>query len=100
MSLYNIRIAILGLEAQGYGYTEEFASFDEAVQAAHQEAIDEYNRCDGTNPGVKSWMDFAEEYCDAEHIEFNELAEADYAAIDAAVALYREGFLFYTADIV
>lgn len=95
--LYNIYAGRFG--GCQYQYTEDFQDEQEAMDAAHDAAVEDYQMYEGMG-GISSWSDIKEEYCEANGIFENELTEEDNREIDCIYDDEMESWLSFAVTTV
>lgn len=100
MELYNLYAGLSG-GFGGYQYhcTEEYNSKDEALEAARQLAIEEYQSYAGCH-GLTSEEDILEQYLKDNGLSHDELTESDYEEIWDMYMEEVEGWLSYLATTI
>lgn len=82
-----------------YQYTDEFETENDAIDAAYDMAVEEYQSNEGLH-GLGSWGDIKDEYCEDNGIDEDSLTDEDYEIIDAQYQEEMEGWLSYRVTTV
>lgn len=100
MSKYNIYAGLSG-GFGGYQYhcTEEYENKEEALDAARELAIEEYQSYEGSH-GLSSEADILEDYLEDNGLLHDELTESDYEEIWDMYMEEVEGWLSYMVTTI
>lgn len=97
---YNIYAGLSGgFGGCQYQYTENFDTEQEAWDAAHHAAVEEYQSYEGYH-GLLSWDNIKEHYCNDNEVSEAGLIDSDYEEIDAIYEEEIESWLSYKATTV
>lgn len=100
MAKYNL-YAGLGGGFGGYQYhcTEDFDTKEDAESAARQLAIEEYQSYEGYH-GILCEDEIAEDYCEENGIEFDELSNEDWEEIESMYIEEVESWISYMVTTI